>query len=104
MVHCSQVSDELSLSRDDEDDAKVKAMEFFCPSASEVRHCKLLAILICLLGTHGTCLSWQVWVKVTEIREEGGGAYKVACSLKVCYIICISKPSTLQVLQMQLNQ
>ena len=45
MVHCSQVSDELSLSRDDEDDAKVKAMEFFCPPASEVRHCIMLAIL-----------------------------------------------------------
>ena len=37
MVHCSQVSDELSLSREDEDDSKVKAMEFFCPHASEVR-------------------------------------------------------------------
>ena len=36
MVHCSQVSEELSLSRDDEDDSKVKAMEFFCPPASEV--------------------------------------------------------------------
>ena len=38
MVHCSQVSDELSLSRDDEDDSKVKAMEFFCPQGSEVMH------------------------------------------------------------------
>lgn len=44
MVHCSQVSDELSLSRDDEDDAKVKAMDFFCPPASEVKHCLMLAI------------------------------------------------------------
>ncbi|KAL3145372.1 hypothetical protein ABBQ38_001624 [Trebouxia sp. C0009 RCD-2024] len=58
MVHCSQVSDELSLSREDEDDSKVKAMEFFCPHGSEV------------------------WVKVTEVREEGGGAFKVACSMK----------------------
>ena len=37
MVHCSQVAEELSLSRDDEDEAKVQAMEFFCPTGSEVR-------------------------------------------------------------------
>ena len=32
MVHSSQVSNELSLTREDEDDAKVKAMEFFLSS------------------------------------------------------------------------
>ena len=36
MVHNSQVSDELSLSREDEDDDKVKAMEYFCPPGSQV--------------------------------------------------------------------
>ncbi|KAA6427965.1 MAG: S1 RNA-binding domain containing [Trebouxia sp. A1-2] len=58
MVHSSQVADELSLTREDEDDMKVKAMEFYAPPGSEV------------------------WVKVTEVREEGNGAFKVACSMK----------------------
>lgn len=56
MVHCSQVSDELSLSREDEDDAKVKAMEFFCPSASEVRRCITLATLHMLFALVSCCL------------------------------------------------
>lgn len=91
MVHCSQVSEELSLSRDDEDDTKVKAMEFFCPPASEVRHCLILCVLHLLLAQRSCYFSlWQVWVKVSEIREEGGGAFKVACSMKVCYVFCIS--------------
>ena len=36
MVHSSQVADELSLTREDEDDMKVKAMEFYAPPGSEV--------------------------------------------------------------------
>lgn len=97
MVHCSQVSEELSLSRDDEDDAKVKAMEFFCPPASEVRHCIMLFMLYLLLAWVSCYFSlWQVWVKVSEIREEGGGAFKVACSMKVRHVLCTSRYSFLQ--------
>ena len=36
MVHSSQVADELSLTREDEDDMKVKAMDFYAPPGSEV--------------------------------------------------------------------
>ncbi len=36
MVHSSQVADELSLTREDEDDMKVKSMEFYAPPGSEV--------------------------------------------------------------------
>ena len=36
MVHSSQVAEELSFSREDEDEMKVKAMEFYAPSGSEV--------------------------------------------------------------------
>ncbi len=36
MVHSSQVADEMSLTREDEDDMKVKTMEFYAPPGSEV--------------------------------------------------------------------
>ena len=36
MVHTSQVSDEISFSREDEDDAKVKALEFYAPVGTRV--------------------------------------------------------------------
>ena len=36
MVHSSQVADELSLTREDEDDMKAKAMEYYAPPGSEV--------------------------------------------------------------------
>lgn len=36
LVHCSQVSDELTFTREDSDDAKVMAMEYFFPKGTEV--------------------------------------------------------------------
>ena len=38
LVHNSQISEEVSFSREDEDEAKVKAMEFFAPVGSQVTH------------------------------------------------------------------
>lgn len=57
MVHNSQIAEELRFSREDEDDMKVKAMEFYASIGSEV------------------------WVKVVEVRQESNG-FKVACSMK----------------------
>ena len=37
MVHSSQVSDELSLSREDDDEMKIKAMDWVAPAGSQVR-------------------------------------------------------------------
>lgn len=37
LVHNSQITEEMTFSRDDEDDAKVKAMDFFAPVGSQVR-------------------------------------------------------------------
>ena len=42
LVHNSQVSEDIAFSREDEDEAKVKAMEFFAPVGSQVRR------LLCL--------------------------------------------------------
>ena len=36
LVHNSQISEEISFSREDEDDAKVTAMEYFTPKGSQV--------------------------------------------------------------------
>ena len=36
MVHSSQVSSDLSFSREDEDEMKVKAMDFYATTGSEV--------------------------------------------------------------------
>ena len=36
MVHNSQIAEELRFSREDEDDMKVKAMEFYASIGSEV--------------------------------------------------------------------
>ena len=36
LVHNSQISEEVSFSREDEDDAKVKAMEYYAPVGSQV--------------------------------------------------------------------
>ena len=47
LVHCTQVSDELAFAREDSDDAKVMAMEYFFPRGAEV------------------------WVKVLDVRVEG---------------------------------
>ena len=46
MVHSSQVADELSLTREDEDDMKVKAMEFYAPPGSEVITCVPLVLKV----------------------------------------------------------
>jgi|TARA_B110000208_G_scaffold94567_1_gene118580 hypothetical protein len=43
LVHCTQVSDDLTFTRDDSDDAKVMAMEYFFPRGSEV-FCKVLDV------------------------------------------------------------
>lgn len=37
LVHASQVNEQLSFSREDEDGDKVKALEFFAPPHSQVR-------------------------------------------------------------------
>ncbi len=53
LVHNSQISEEVSFSREDEDEAKVKAMEFFAPVGSQVYtpfllQCQQLQHLVCL--------------------------------------------------------
>lgn len=50
MVHHSQISDDVSFSRDDEDSTKIQALEYFA-------------------GTPGT----SVFVKVINIEQRGGG-------------------------------
>jgi polyribonucleotide nucleotidyltransferase len=39
LVHNSQISEEIAFTREDEDDAKVKAMEYFVPVGSKVIDC-----------------------------------------------------------------
>ena len=46
MVHSSQVADELSFTREDEDDMKVKAMDFYAPPGSEVITCVALLLIV----------------------------------------------------------
>jgi len=58
LVHSSQVSNEIEIARDDEDEMKVKAMEFVA------------------------CKGETVWVKVVEAREEQPGRWRVGCSMK----------------------
>ena len=48
LVHCTQVSEELTFTREDSDDAKQMAMEYFFPKGTEV------------------------WVKVLDVTVEGG--------------------------------
>ena len=60
LVHCANVSDELTFRREDGDDAKVMAMEYFHPRDSEV------------------------FAKVVEIRRDGySGDVKVGLSMKL---------------------
>ncbi len=60
LVHCANVSDELTFRRDDGDDAKVMAMEYFYPRDSEV------------------------FAKVIEIRRDGYlGDVKVGLSMRL---------------------
>ena len=60
LVHCTQVSDELTFSREDTDDAKVMAMEYFHPPRSDV------------------------WVKVVEVRRDGySGHARVGLSMRL---------------------
>ena len=60
LVHCANVSDELTFQRDDSDDAKVMAMEYFHPKDTEI------------------------YVKVTEVRRDGySGQVKVGLSMKL---------------------
>lgn len=59
-MHASQVSEQCTLSRDDEDSDKIKALEFFAPRNA------------------------QVYVKLTEIQDDGSGRLKLACSMKAC--------------------
>ena len=52
LVHNSQVSEDIAFSREDEDEAKVKAMEFFAPVGSQV------SPLLCLhaaVTVHACC-------------------------------------------------
>lgn len=57
LVHHSQVSEELRLGRDDEDEAKVKSLEYFAPPGE------------------------PAFVKVVEVKGEGRDL-KVGCSMK----------------------
>ncbi|GAB4812977.1 hypothetical protein N2152v2_000023 [Parachlorella kessleri] len=58
LVHHSQISDEIHFGRDDDDETKVKALEFFLPQGE------------------------KVWVKVTEVRQEEGRDARVGCSMR----------------------
>eukprot|EP00873_Tetraselmis_striata_P025706 jgi/Tetstr1/445970/TSEL_000299.t1 len=58
LVHSTQVSADIEIARDDEDDMKVKAMEFVAAPGEEV------------------------WVKVMEVREEQPGRFRIGCSMK----------------------
>ena len=50
MVHSSQVSTDLSFSREDEDDMKVKSMDFYAPAGSEVgNNSEVLELSVCRL-------------------------------------------------------
>jgi len=59
LVHASQVNKDCTLTRDDDDEARVKSLEYFAPRHS------------------------QVMVKVTEVMDGGGGRIKVGCSMSV---------------------
>ncbi|PSC76425.1 S1 RNA binding domain-containing [Micractinium conductrix] len=57
LVHHTQVSEDIHFGRDDDDEMKVKAMEFFLPRGE------------------------KVWVKVLEVRPDAGGA-RLAASMR----------------------
>ena len=60
LVHNSQVADDIAFGRDDDDDMKVKALEFFCPRGE------------------------SVYVKVVDVKQGRGDArdVKIGCSMK----------------------
>ena len=37
LVHCSQVSEEISFGQEDDDDDKIAALEYFYPTAAKVQ-------------------------------------------------------------------
>ncbi len=113
MVHASQVNEQCVLSRDDEDADKVKALEFFAPHRSQVRSglarsclyqgCKAVACryIVQLPGAmrRSTVQSKtkldlevvpygraQVFIKVLEVTDDGGGRIKVGASMRVVRI------------------
>ena len=53
-----QVSDEIQLSKGDEDDVKVKALEFLAPRGQ------------------------RVWVKITEVSQDAGGGVRLHGSMR----------------------
>ncbi|KAL4425307.1 hypothetical protein ABPG75_009323 [Micractinium tetrahymenae] len=57
LVHHSQISGDLHFGREDDDEMKIKAMEFFVPRGE------------------------KVWVKILEVRPEPGGP-KLAASMR----------------------
>lgn len=61
LVHQTQVSDEIQFSREDEDQLKIKALEYMCPPGEEV------------------------WVKVVEVNEDPSvpGSFRLHGSMKV---------------------
>ena len=61
LVHCTHVGEELTFRREDSDDAKVMAMEYFHPKDA------------------------SVWVKVIDVQRDGytGGNVKIALSMKL---------------------
>ncbi|EFN56958.1 hypothetical protein CHLNCDRAFT_143529 [Chlorella variabilis] len=60
LIHHTQVSDEIQFGREEDDEMKVKAMEFFLPRGE------------------------QGWLKVLEVRQEGPGpqGIKLAASMR----------------------
>lgn len=85
MVHSSQVSADISFSREDEDEMKVKTMDFYASPGSDVINQTNGAAIAPSGKLRRVHCHVQVWVKVTEIREEGNGNFKLACSMKVCH-------------------
>lgn len=57
LVHSSQVAEELRFGRDEDDEMKVKALEFYCPRGE------------------------TVWVKVLDVRHDGRDV-KIGCSMR----------------------
>jgi predicted RNA-binding protein with RPS1 domain len=59
LVHHSHVAEDLRLGREDEDDMKLKSIEYFAPPGEDV------------------------WVKVIDVAKDDRGSWRVSCSMKV---------------------
>ena len=57
LVHSSQIAEEVRFGRDDDDEMKVKALEFYCPRGE------------------------FVWIKILDVRHDGRNL-KIGCSMR----------------------